>query len=58
MPVLEGSVNVRSQKVVNPESGVGGCAFTSDLLSLSAEEEKGTWLSVLVPYASPVCGWC
>lgn len=24
--------------------------FTNDLLSLLAEEEKGIWLSVLVPY--------
>ena len=34
------------------------CACTSDLLSLPAQEEKETWLSVLVFYVSPVRRCC
>jgi len=35
----------------------GVLAFTSDLLSLPAEEETGTWWAVQVFYANPEC-WC
>lgn len=53
MLVLGGSTNV----CVNPESGEA-CAFTIDLQFSPAQEEQGTWLSVLVFYASPVRRCC
>ena len=34
------------------------CACTSDLLSLPAQEEEGTWLPVLVLNVGPVCRYC
>ena len=52
--MLEGSANM--SVVVNLESGL--CATTSDLLSLPAEEEEGTWPSVFMLYVSPVCRCC
>jgi len=51
--VLEGSANER----VNPASGEA-YAFTSDPQSPPAQEEEGTWLSLLVFDANPVCRCC
>lgn len=34
------------------------CTWSGDLLPLLAQEEEGTWLSVLVFYVSPVCKCC
>lgn len=55
MLALRGSANVHV--LVNRENGVV-CACTSELQSLPAEEEEGSWLSILGFYASPICRCC